>query len=52
MYNSGIEIKDYNPKGEDYTMKARKTTLNERIDIVQNCLNLGNDYRILVFNPI
>ena len=25
-YNSGIEIKDYNPKGDVYTMKSRKTT--------------------------
>lgn len=46
MYNSGIEIKDYNPKGEDYTMKARKATIDERIEIVQYCLNLGKDYRI------
>ena len=29
-YNSGIEIKDYNPKGDVYTMKSRKTTIEER----------------------
>ena len=26
-YNEGIEIKDYDPKGDVYTMKSRKSTL-------------------------
>ena len=34
-YNEGIEIKDYDPKGDVYTMKARKTTFEER------CISMG-----------
>ncbi|MFQ3852387.1 IS3 family transposase [Staphylococcus sp. 2S1] len=34
-YTEGIENKTYSPKSEVYTMKARKTTLNERIEIVE-----------------
>ena len=45
MYNSGIEILDYDPKGEVYTMKARKTTLEERVEIVHYCLKQGKDYK-------
>ena len=37
-YNSGIEIKDYNPKGDVYTMKSRKTTIEERLEIVDYAL--------------
>jgi len=33
-YN-GIEIKDYDPKGDVYTMKSRKTTFEERLEIVK-----------------
>jgi len=33
-YN-GIELKDYDPKGDVYTMKSRKTTFEERLDIVK-----------------
>jgi transposase-like protein len=33
-YN-GIENKDYDPKGEVYTMKSRKTTFEERLQIVE-----------------
>lgn len=33
-YN-GIELKDYDPKGEVYTMKSRKTTFEERLEIVK-----------------
>ena len=44
-YNNGIEIKDYNPKSEVYTMKARKTTLEERIEIVRYVLTHENDYK-------
>lgn len=35
MYNNGIEIKDYDPKGDIYTMKSRKTTFEERLEIVK-----------------
>ena len=44
-YNKGIKIKDYNPKGDVYTMKARKTTLEERIEIVNYVLANDNDYK-------
>lgn len=37
-YNEGIEIKDYNPKGDVYTMKSRKTTFEERLEIVNYAL--------------
>ena len=34
-YNDGIALKDYIPKGEVYTMKSRKTTFEERLEIVK-----------------
>ena len=37
-YNEGIEIKDYYPKGDVYTMKSRKTTFEERLKIVDYAL--------------
>ncbi|MGN1338278.1 MAG: helix-turn-helix domain-containing protein [Candidatus Coprovivens sp.] len=44
-YNSGIEIKDYDPKGDVYTMKSRKTTIEERIEIVRYVLTHDNNYK-------
>lgn len=44
-YNNGMEIKNYNPKSEVYTMQARKTTLDERIEIVRYVLTHDNDYK-------
>ena len=44
-YNNGETIKDYSPCGEVYTMKARKTTFDERIDIVKYVLENDNDYK-------
>lgn len=44
-YNNGIEIKDYDPKSEVYTMKARKTTLEERVEIVKYVLSNEFDYK-------
>lgn len=44
-YNSGIEIKDYDPKGDVYTMKSRKTTFEERLEIVNYVLSNDNDYK-------
>ena len=44
-YNNGETIKDYSPCGEVYTMKARKTTFEERIDIVKYVLENNNDYK-------
>lgn len=45
-YNNGIEIKDYNPKHEVYTMKARKTTLDEKIEIVEYCIANDQSYKM------
>lgn len=44
-YNNGIKIKDYNSKSEVYTMKARKTTIEERIEIVNYVLLNDNNYK-------
>lgn len=44
-YNSGIEIKDYTPKGDVYTMKSRSTTLQERLEIANYVLSNNNDYK-------
>lgn len=44
-YNNGIEITDYNPKGDVYTMKSRKTSFEERLEIVNYVLNNENDYK-------
>jgi transposase-like protein len=45
-YNNGIEIRDYDPKHEVYTMKARKTTLDERIEIVEYCIANKQNYKL------
>lgn len=37
-YNEGIEIKAYYPKGDVYTIKSRKTTFEERLEIVNYAL--------------
>ncbi|MDE7106140.1 MAG: helix-turn-helix domain-containing protein [Anaeroplasmataceae bacterium] len=44
-YNRGIEIKDYNPKGDVYTMKSRKTTIEERKEIVKYVKENDYDYK-------
>lgn len=44
-YNNGIEIKDYNPKGDVYTMKSRKTTFKERLEIVNYVLANNFNYK-------
>lgn len=44
-YNEGIEIKDYNPKGDVYTMKSRKTAFEERIEIVRYVFTNNLDYK-------
>lgn len=45
-YNSHEELKDYNPKGEIYMTKSRKTTFEERIEIVQYCLDHEKEYKL------
>lgn len=44
-YNSHIETKDYNPKPEVYMAKSRKTTYEERIEIVNYCLESEGNYK-------
>ena len=44
-YNNGKDIKKYDPKPEVYKMKARKTTFEERIEIVNYCLANNKDFK-------
>lgn len=45
-YNSHKELKDYDPKPEVYMAEAkRKTTLEERMEIVDYCITHDNDYK-------
>lgn len=44
-YNEGIELKDYDPKGEVYTMKSRKTTYEERLEIVKWVIENNLNYK-------
>ena len=44
-YNANMELKDYEPKREVYMAEARrKTTLEERKEIVSYCIGHNNDY--------
>lgn len=43
-YN-GMEIKDYDPKGDVYTMKSRKTTFEERLEIVKCVIENDMNYK-------
>lgn len=44
-YNSHIETKDYSPKPEVYMAKSRKTTYEERLEIVTYCLEHEGNYK-------
>ena len=45
-YNANKELKDYDPKREVYMVDARrKTTLEERKEIVEYCIAHGKDYK-------
>jgi transposase-like protein len=44
-YNNGIEIKGYDSKGDVYTMKARKTTYEERLEIVKWVISNDMNYK-------
>ena len=44
-YNRHIEIKDYDPKPEVYMAKSMKTTIEERIEIVEYCLSNNKNYK-------
>lgn len=46
MYNANRELKDYNPKQEVYMAEARrKTTLEERKEIVEHCISHNRNYK-------
>ena len=46
MYNANRKLKDYNPKKEVYMAEAsRKTTIEERKEIVEYCLAHNCDYK-------
>ncbi|ABX43570.1 transposase IS3/IS911 family protein [Lachnoclostridium phytofermentans ISDg] len=46
VYNSDMELKDYNPKQEVYMAEARrKVTIEERKEIVAYCIEHGCDYK-------
>ena len=44
-YNSHIELEDYDPHPEVYMADRKKTTREERIEIVQDCLDNRKDYK-------
>lgn len=45
-YNGHKEIKEYKPLGGVYDMKARKTTLEEKIEIVNFCIENNYNYKL------
>lgn len=45
-YNGYEKLKDYNPKGGVYMTKGRKTTLEERQEIVAYCLEHDSEYKL------
>ncbi|MGL6173860.1 MAG: transposase [Cellulosilyticaceae bacterium] len=46
MYNANKELKDYDPKREVYMAEARrKTTIEERKEIVEYCINHRRNYK-------
>ena len=44
-YTRGEKNRSYSPKPEVYTMKSRKTTQEEKIEIVKSCLKTGLSYK-------
>lgn len=44
-YNNGIILADYKPMSEVYTMKSRKVSYEERIEIVNYCISNNYDYK-------
>lgn len=44
-YTEGEKIRSYSPKPEVYTMSSRKTTQEEKIEIVKDCLANGLAYK-------
>jgi len=48
-YNKHIELKDYNPRSEVYMTKRRKTSFDERLEIVKYCLEHQRDIKNTAF---
>ena len=48
-YNNHIEMKDYDPKPEVYMAKSRRTTYEERNEIVKYCLDHDRDIKTTAF---
>jgi len=46
-YNSHIELKDYDPQRDVCMTKTRKTTVNERIEIVTYCIEHDKQYKLV-----
>lgn len=44
-YTKGKEIKDYDPHPEVYMANPRKTTYEERLEIVRYCIENGKNYK-------
>lgn len=44
-YTEGEEIKDYDPHPEVYMASPRKTTYEERLEIVKHCIDHGKNYK-------
>lgn len=44
-YKDGIMLTDYKPMSEVYTMKSRKVSYEERIEIVNYCIENNYDYK-------
>lgn len=44
-YKNGIMLTDYKPMSEVYTMKSRKVSYEERIEIVNYCIANNYDYK-------
>lgn len=46
LYNANVELRDYTPNREVYVAEARrKTTIEERKEIVEYCLSHNRDYK-------
>ena len=45
QYTNGEELRSYAPEVEVYTMKSRKTTHEERVEIAKDCLKNGLSYK-------
>ncbi len=44
-YNNHIELRDYDPKSEVYMAERRKTSFDERLEIVKYCLEHNRDIK-------